>query len=282
MPGASGAALGTGQAAREAGGALRVGIVNIMPRAESYEAYLLRPLGAAAGVVEPVWLRLESHVYSSSDADRVRSRYMPFDEALGRGPLDGLLVTGAPVEELAFDDVRYFGELRAILEHARRHGVRTLGLCWGGLLLGHLLGVPKVAFASKLFGVFEEQRLDADSALLTGLGERFQCVHSRHSGVADVELERAAEAGVLRLLARGAETGYSMFESQDGMFLAHLGHPEYPARRLLEEWERDTALGRAGVQPPRNYDLSEPQATWATSSDRFFSNWLAQLARRAT
>src|SRR5690349_5769707 len=102
MPGASGAALGTGQASREAGGPLRVGIVNIMPRAESYEAYLLRPLRAAAGVVEPVWLRLESHVYSSSDADRVRSRYMPFDEALGRGPLDGLLVTGAPVEELAF------------------------------------------------------------------------------------------------------------------------------------------------------------------------------------
>ena len=267
------------RAARELGGALRIGIINIMPRAESYEACLLRPLAAAPVAVEPVWLRLESHVYSSSDAERVRSRYVPFDAALGSGSLDGLILTGAPVEELAFDEVRYFGELRAILEHARRRALGTLGLCWGGLALGHLLDVPKVAFEHKLFGVFEERRLDLRNELTNGLGERFPCVHSRHSGIAPAELERAADAGVVRLLAHGAETGYSVFESGDGVFVAHLGHPEYPAPRLLEEWQRDTALGRPGVAPPRNYDLTNPQPIWAPHSDRFFANWLMRLAR---
>lgn len=265
------------RAARDPDRTLRVGIINIMPRAESYEGYLLRPLEAAARGVEPVWLRLESHVYSSSDAERVRSRYLPFEAALARLPLDGLILTGAPVEELAFEDVRYFAELRAILEHARRERLCTLGLCWGGLALGHLLGVPKVAFERKLFGVFEERPLDAASDITRGLGDPFPCVHSRHSGIDAVELERAAGEGSLRPLALGSETGYSMFESGDGVFLAHLGHPEYPARRLLEEWQRDTSLGRDGVEPPRNYDLNEPRATWLGQSDRFFANWLSRL-----
>ena len=267
---------------RDPGGALRVGIINIMPRAESYEGYLLRSLGVAPSVVEPVWLRLESHVYSSSDAERVRSRYVPFETALARVRLDGLILTGAPVEELAFHDVRYFDELRAILEHARRQQLRTLGLCWGGLALGHLLGVPKVGFERKLFGVFEEQPLDPDSAITRGLGPSFCCVHSRHSGIDEAELDRAAREGRVRPLVRGSETGYSLFESSDGVFLAHLGHPEYPARRLLEEWQRDTELGRSGIEPPRNYELNEPRATWAAHSDRFFANWLSSLAPQRT
>lgn len=268
------------RAARDPDRTLRVGIINIMPRAESYEGYLLRPLAAAPFAVEPVWLRLESHVYSSSDAERVRSRYVPFETALSRARLDGLILTGAPVEELAFHEVRYFDELRAILEHARLTRLHTLGLCWGGLALGHLLGLPKVAFARKLFGVFDERPLDPGSEITRGLGDTFPCVHSRHSGIDEAELERAVRAGVARPLARGSETGYSLFESSDGVFLAHLGHPEYPARRLLEEWQRDTELGRSGIEPPRNYDLNDPRATWAAHSDLFFSNWLSQLARQ--
>jgi homoserine O-succinyltransferase/O-acetyltransferase len=263
---------------RHAARALRVGIINVMPRAESYEAYLRRPLEASSADVEPVWIRLESHVYSSSDIERVRSRYLTFEAAEASAPLDALILTGAPVEELAFEDVRYFRELRGILEHARGRAMPTLGLCWGGLALGHLLGLSKVLFEKKLFGVFEQRWLDETHPLAHGFGQSFPCTHSRHSGMVDAELERAQGAGVVRLLAHGGDTGYTLFESTDRLLLAHLGHPEYPAGRLLEEYERDRATGRGGVEPPLNYDLTEPQATWTRHSDRLFDNWLAGVA----
>jgi homoserine O-succinyltransferase/O-acetyltransferase len=253
---------------------LRVGIINVMPRAETYEPYLTRPLLSAQVSIEPIWIRLESHVYSSSDGERVQ-RYSTFGELTA--PLDGLILTGAPVEELAFEDVRYFRELRGILERVRQSGVSTLGLCWGGLALGHLMGVSKILFPKKLFGVFEQRRLDEWHAITQGFGASFPCAHSRHSGVGDAELERARDAGLIHLLAHGPDTGYTMFESFDGLFLAHLGHPEYPAERLAEEWQRDTRLGRTDLDPPRNYDPESPTAPWAPHCNRLFSNWLQRL-----
>jgi homoserine O-succinyltransferase len=259
---------------------LRIGIINVMPRAETYEAHLLRPLAQSSLPVEPVWMRLESHVYSSSDITHVRERYVVFDEVL-RGPrLDGLILTGAPVEELPFEEVRYFRELRRILEHARGSGVHTLGLCWGGLALGHLLGLPKVPFPKKLFGVFEQRRLEPAHDLTRGLGEHFPCAHSRHSGIPDLALRQARDTGDVHLLAHGQDTGYSVFESADGLMLAHLGHPEYPAERLLEEWRRDTALGRVDIEPPRHVDLEHPEASWQPHCDRLFDNWLHRISLR--
>jgi homoserine O-succinyltransferase/O-acetyltransferase len=250
-----------------------------MPRAETYEAYLLRPLVASRVPVAPVWIRLESHVYSSSDIAHVRERYVTFDELLRGAALDALILTGAPVEELPFEEVRYFQELRRILEHARSHGVSTLGLCWGGLALGHLLHLPKVPFENKLFGVFEQRWLDAEHRLARGAGEHFPCAHSRHSGIPDVALRRASDAGEVHLLAYGHDTGYTIFESADHLLLAHLGHPEYPADRLVEEWQRDTQLGRRDIAPPRHLDLEQPQASWQPHCDRLFDNWLERISR---
>jgi homoserine O-succinyltransferase len=259
---------------------LRIGIINVMPRAETYESYLLRPLTASGEAFEPVWVRLASHVYSSSDIEHVRVRYRTFDELAGRVSLDGLILTGAPVEELAFEDVRYFPELRAILQQVRDAGIGTLGLCWGALALGHLLGLPKVSFDRKLFGVFEQRRLDAQHRLTVGLSDPFPCAHSRHSGIPDDELERASDAGLVHLLAYGPDTGYSLFESADGCFVAHLGHPEYPAERLRDEWQRDTALGRTDLEPPRHIDRDQPVATWQPHCDRLFANWLVRLREK--
>ena len=261
---------------------LRVGIINVMPRAETYEPFLLRPLRASGLEVEPSWIRLESHTSASSDAEHLRRHYVTFDELGGAAGLDALILTGAPVEELPLEEVRYFQELRGILERARREGLGTLGLCWGGMALGHLLGLPKQRFEQKLFGVFEQRCVDAGGELTQGFGPSFPCAHSRHSGIADAALERASAAGHVRLLVHGAETGYTMFESADGAFVAHLGHPEYPARRLLEEWERDTALGRTDIPPPRHYDRQAPEATWRPHCDRLFYNWLARIQRSAS
>jgi homoserine O-succinyltransferase/O-acetyltransferase len=258
---------------------LRVGIINIMPRAETYEANLLRPLARAASAVSPVWIRLHSHAYGSSDAQHIARRYVTYEHASSAGPLDGLILTGAPVEELPFEEVHYWPELQAILRDARARVPSTLGLCWGGLALAKQLGLDKQRFPKKLFGVYQNRNLAPDAGVLGDSDDLFWCAHSRHSGVSDEVLEGAARDGRVTLLSHAPETGYSIFESADRRYLMHLGHPEYDARRLAFEWERDQTLGRTDVDPPRNFDPRSPANVWRSHRATFFSQWLQALRR---
>jgi homoserine O-succinyltransferase len=266
-----------GEGAELARRPLRVGIINIMPRAETYEANLLRPLARAAAVVEPVWIRLTSHVYGSSDAAHIANRYTAFEPAVTEAPLDGLILTGAPVEELPFEEVHYWPELREILRYARTAVPSTLGLCWGGLALAKLLEIEKRRFPKKLFGVYQNRNLAPEVGVLGDSDDLFWCAHSRHSGIADQVLEAAAADQRVTLLAHAPETGYSIFESRDRRYLMHLGHPEYDARRLAFEWERDRALGRTDVEPPRDFDPRSPVTTWRSHCATLFSQWLETL-----
>lgn len=255
---------------------LHIGIINIMPRLEAYEPSLLGPLARVGRTIVPVFVRLESHAYGSSDQDHLARFYRPYESAIAHAPLDGLILTGAPVEELPFEEVRYWRELSQILGHARSQVPGTLGICWGGLALGGLLGIEKTLFPKKLFGVFDNRVLVDDHPVLAD--RRFQCAHSRHSGVTDVELERAANAGIVRLLSHAPETGYSLFETPDHRFLMHLGHPEYEAARLVFEWNRDRGLERPDVGPPENFDLAAPETTWRSHREGLFARWVARLA----
>ena len=178
-----------GEGKKTADRPLRVGIINIMPRAETYEANLLRPLADAPSVVEPIWIRLGSHVYSSSDARHIARRYVTFQEATGHAALDGLILTGAPVEELPFEAVHYWSELEAILQQARRSISSTLGLCWGGLALAKQLDIDKELLPKKLFGVFQNRSLSLEVGVV---GDPFWCAHSRHSGIRDDRTSRRA------------------------------------------------------------------------------------------
>lgn len=269
-----GAAAGAAERPR-----VRIGIINIMPKLEAYEAYLLAPLAEAAVIVEPVFIQLESHGYQSSDHDHLARFYRSFDAAIAPAPLDGLIVTGAPVEELPFETVHYYRELVAILGYARAHIACTLGLCWGGMLLGHLLGVGKDGFPRKLFGVFDDQVLVPDHDVVGG--GAFPCAHSRHSGFVEDELARAAAAGEVTPLSRGARSGTSMFETPDRRYVAHLGHPEYDAERLAFEWHRDRGLGRTDVAPPENFDADAPVTTWRAHRAGLFGGFLARAAGAA-
>ena len=257
---------------------LRVGVLNVMPKAESYEPYLLRPLLQADTLVEPVWLRLESHAYASSDAAHIQQHYRTFAQAIGEQPLDGLILTGAPVEELAFEAVHYWQELTRILGFARRNLRSTLGLCWGGLALARVVGVDKVLFPKKLFGVFQNRNLDPLHPISGEFDDLFSCAHSRHSGIADRDLEDASERGLVRLLSHAPETGYSIFESSDRRFFMHLGHPEYEASRLVHEWQRDQGLGRADVERPFNFDPDQPKNVWRSHRNALFAEWLRYVA----
>lgn len=258
------------------GRAARVAILNVMPKLQEYEPLLLGPLGRAGRDVEPVFVRLESHGYGSSDQEHLARFYRPLAAALADGPLDGLVLTGAPVEEIPFAEVRYFRELVAILDFARARIASTLGLCWGGMALAHLEGVPKVVHPRKLFGVFEGTA-PAPHRLL-GDERRFVCAQSRHSGVDERELARAEEEGRVRRIGGSPETGTTLFESSDGRFVMHLGHPEYVAERVAFEWRRDRELGRSDVGPPAGFDPERPTEAWADHRERFFQAWIEGLA----
>jgi homoserine O-succinyltransferase len=255
-----------------------VGIVNVMPRAETYEPFLVRPLARAAVPVSLAWIRLRSHSYASSDRARIERSYVAYDEAVAAAPLDGLVLTGAPVEELPFREVHYWPELCDILSHSRAEVGSVLGICWGGLALAKQLGIEKHPFEKKLFGVFEETVLDAEHPIVGGSDDVFRCTHSRHSGIRVEDLEAARDAGIVRLLSHGQETGYSLFESVDRRFLMHLGHPEYEASRLVHEWERDAAAGRPDVDPPRHFDPARPVNVWRSHCNDLFGRWLLYLA----
>jgi homoserine O-succinyltransferase len=258
-------------------GRLRIGIINIMPHAETYEPNILRPLSSSRLPVAPVWIRLRSHAYGSSEAAHIQSRYVYFEDAIHREPLDGLILSGAPVEALAFEDVHYWPELVEILAYCRSRVTSALGLCWGGLAMAKQLGIEKHSFEKKLFGVFENRSLVPDHVFTEGSDDLFRCAHSRHSGIGDAELERARDAGIVRLLSHGPETGYAIFESADHRYLMHLGHPEYDATRLVFEWERDSALGRRDVEAPRHFDARHPANVWRSHCDTLFRQWLRYL-----
>ncbi|HUI90972.1 MAG TPA: homoserine O-succinyltransferase [Chitinivibrionales bacterium] len=262
------------QALKEDIRALRIGILNIMPQAERYEFSLLYPLGRSVLQIEPIWIRLATHTYTSTDQSHLDKLYVPFEDAVARNKLDGLIVTGAPVEEIPFEQVTYWNEILRILRYAQRNIASTLGLCWGGLAIAKFLGMEKVVLPNKQFGVFQTFNLDRDHRVTGDMDDVFWCPQSRHSGIPDAVLEAERDKGKIKLLAHSKETGYVIFESSDQRFLMHLGHLEYEPSRLIEEYKRDLAAGRTDVESPKNFDLESPVNTWRAHRNEFFSQWI--------
>jgi homoserine O-succinyltransferase/O-acetyltransferase len=249
---------------------LRIGIVNLMPEAERYAAMLLSALARAGGPEHtPVFIRLESHGYASSDAAEL-ARYRSYADALAEGPLDGLVLTGAPVEHLDFSEVRYFDELRALLQHARTQVPTTLGLCWGGLALAHLAGIDKRAIAPKLFGLVPlDVREDTAGT---------HCAQSRHAGLDEASVARAVSGGHVVVRARTSAGEATWLESADGRVTMHLGHPEYVPERLAFEHERDVQRGRGDVTAPVHMHEASARTGHADHARAFFGEWLARVA----
>jgi len=256
---------------------LRIGILNIMPKAEAYEYSMLFPLGRSIIQIEPVWLKLHHHRYASSNREHVNNLYKTFDEAVKHRGFDGIVVTGAPVEGMKFEDVSYWEELKEILAYARKHIVSTLGICWGGLALAGYLGIEKITYPEKLFGVYPTRNLQRDHRITGDLDDVFPCPQSRHSGIHDREMEQAEQDREVNLLAHSNYGGYTIFESSDKRFVMHLGHPEYQTERLIEEYERDRKQGKEQVRPPENLDLEQPANTWRSNGLEFFQQWVKQV-----
>jgi homoserine O-succinyltransferase len=200
-----------------------------------------------------------------------------FEEANARQALDGLILTGAPIEQLPYEQVNYWDELSSILTFAKSHISSTLGICWGGLALAKILDIEKVTYPMKIFGVYEATNLERSHPITGDFDDVFACPQSRHSGIDDDVLEQAAREGKVRLLAHAIGAGYVIFESRDRRYLMHLGHPEYEAERIATEYWRDQKKGRTDVGAPTNFDLAKPVNRWRTNCLDFFTQWLRFL-----
>lgn len=256
---------------------LRIGILNIMPQAESYEFNLLFPLGRSILQIIPVWIRLHSHDYHSTDQEHLDALYVSFEEAVETDILDGLILTGAPVEEIEFEEVTYWDEITSILDYARGSIASTMGLCWGGLALANYLGIRKTMYPIKLFGVYETRNLVPEHPITGAIDDVFWCPQSRFAGIPDAVLEKEAESSKIRLLAYADEGGYSIFETPDHRFVMHLGHPEYNSGRLVAEARRDQAKGREDVRSPENFDMDRPLNRWRSHRNEFFGGWIKYI-----
>ena len=256
---------------------IRIGILNIMPQAETYEFNLLYPLGRSILQVEPVWIRLKTHNYNSTKGSHLNEHYISFEKAVSEKQLDGLILTGAPVEDIPFNEVLYWDEICEIINYAKENIASTLGICWGGLALAKFMGIEKEVYSKKIFGVFETKNLYPHHKIIDGLDDVFWCTYSSFSRLPDKPLEKERDGGKINLLAHSEVTGYIIFESVDHKFIAHLGHPEYPAERLVEEYQRDVKKGREDVELPKNLDINNPLNRWRGHCLDFFAQWIKHI-----
>ncbi len=251
--------------------ALRIGILNIMPYAEKYEFSLLHPLGKSILQIEPIWIRLHSHQYASSNAKHLDELYVFFED-IKHKQLDALIVTGAPVEKYSFQDVVYWKEIEEILLYAQKHYISTLGICWGGMALAKILGIEKQNYRYKLFGVYPISRLVKKHPIVGGLSDVFMCPQSRYAGYSDSVLENLEKEGKITLLGYTENVGYTLFETPEHKFIIYLGHPEYDIDRIIMEHERDKDAPL--IKAPANFKLADPKNEWRSSRNVFFSDWL--------
>ncbi|MBR1423380.1 MAG: homoserine O-succinyltransferase [Ruminococcus sp.] len=253
---------------------LKIGVINLMPDKENTEQQLLRLLSNSPLQIEVTFIRLVTHKYKNTPASYLLKNYRPFYQIEGKY-FDGLIITGAPVEKLEYEDVDYWGELSSIMEWSQIHVTSTLHLCWAAQAgLYYHYGVPKYDLDKKLSGVFKHVVTEQCCELTRGFDKYFYAPHSRHTGVRSEDIKKVNE---LKILAESDEAG-AYIVSDGGKNIFVNGHPEYDLYRLAEEYIRDTDRG---LDPaiPKNYfpdddPDKEPVSNWLACSSLLFSNWL--------
>ena len=251
---------------------LRIGILNIMPIGHEYELNILNSLGSTNFHIEPVWIKLETHLYKTWPKDYVDNSYMTYEEAKHQGNLDGFIITGTPLEHLPFEEITYWNEIISIMNDARDTVTSTLGLCWAGMAMAYLLGVKKIVYEKKMFGVFELKNTAPDHPIMAATDDKFVCPQSRNAGMDSDDIEKAESRGDLKALAYSEEVGYPIYETPDHKQVIHLGHPEYNSSRLAYEAKRDVDNPR--VPPISNFDFKNPSNVWKMHRHTFYQQWV--------
>lgn len=254
---------------------MRIAILNLMPTKEATETQLLRVLGSTPLQVEVTLLHMASHASRNTPHEHLEAFYATFADVADQY-FDGMIVTGAPIELLKFEDVDYWPEMVQILDWSREHVYSTLHICWGAQAsLYHHYGVPKYELDSKLSGIFSHRVLIPESALLRGLDDTLTVPQSRHTSVLAADI---AATGAIDVLAEGDDAGVLLAATPDLRQVFITGHPEYDRDTLDREFQRDT---RAGLDPalPANYYPDDdptrmPPVTWRSNGVMLYANWL--------
>jgi homoserine O-succinyltransferase len=254
---------------------LRVAILNLMPTKIATETQLLRLLGNSPLQVEVTLLHTASHEAKNVSAEHLVNHYKSFAQ-VRRQKFDGLIITGAPVEQFPFEEVDYWPELRSIMDWTEMNVFATLYICWGAQAgLHHLYGIPKYPLPRKMFGVFQHKVLDRNNKLMRGFDDVFFAPHSRHTEIRRADLEGISD---LTILAESDEAGIYIVASKDGRHTFVTGHSEYDPLTLKGEYDRDLGKGLPIHIPANYYPADDPAQTplvrWRGHANLLFANWL--------
>ena len=254
---------------------MRIAILNLMPMKVSTETQLLRLLSNTALQIEITLLHMASHVSRTTSSEHLESFYYTFDDVADQH-FDGLIITGAPIETLDFEDVDYWPEMTEILDWTRSNVQSTLHVCWGAqAALYHPYGVGKYAVPQKISGVFTHRLTGAKSPIVTGFDDEFLAPHSRHTDVHAAEIEATGEVAVL---ATSDEAGVFLAATADGREIFVTGHPEYDADTLALEYRRDSDQGLSVPMPAHYFPDDDPTAAplnrWRGHGHLLYANWL--------
>lgn len=260
---------------------LKIGLLNLMPKKIQTETQFARLIGATPLQIELTLIRMTDHAAKNTTAEHMDSFYKSFANVTDQ-KFDGLIITGAPIEHLDFEDVSYWNELEQIMDWTQTHVHSTFGVCWGGMaMLHHFHGVPKHLLENKLFGTYRHTNLAPASPYLRGFSDDCVVPVSRWTEVRQPEIERAG----LPILLGSDVTGPCLIEDPDHRALYILNHFEYDSDTLKQEYERDLAsvqVEGSQIAPPVGYfpnddPAQKPLNRWRSHAHQLYGNWLSEI-----
>lgn len=262
---------------------LSILVLNLMPTKITTETQLARLLGNSPLQVELELLQTKTHKSKNTSEEHMIAFYKTFDDVRERN-FDGMVITGAPVEHMPFEEVEYWDELCEIMEWSKTHVTSTFHICWGAQAgLYYHYGINKYPLEKKLFGIFPHTKDYPKSILLRGFDDVFMVPHSRHTTVKREDVEAVSE---LRIVASSDEAGVYAVTTKFGRQIFITGHSEYDAETLNLEYLRDKNAGLP-IDVPKNYfpdddDTKPPMMTWRSHANLLYSNWLNYFVYQTT
>lgn len=254
---------------------LKIALYNIMPTKITTEAQILRALSNSPLQIEIILLHPKNHISKNTPKEHLISFYKTFDE-VRHEKFDGLIITGAPVELLNFEEVDYWQELTELMDWSKSHVTSTLHICWAAQAgLYYHYKVPKYPLDKKMFGIFRHKVLKKQNKLVMGFDDVFYAPHSRHTKVRFSDIQKVHE---LEIIATSKEAGVYLVTSKDGKQIFVTGHSEYDAETLDSEYIRDIDRGMNTAIPENYYENNDPSlppiVRWRSHSTLLFTNWL--------
>nr|WP_318739601.1 homoserine O-succinyltransferase [uncultured Treponema sp.] len=254
---------------------LKIAIVNLMPTKVTTETQLLRLLGNTPLQIEISLVQMENHISKNVGTDHLEKFYINSSDVF-KQKFDGMIITGAPVEQLPFEDVDYWNDLCKIMDYAKTNVFSTLYICWGAQAgLYHHYGVPKYGLDQKLFGIYKNKRSTGPDPLLRGFDDLFPIPQSRHTTIKKEDIIKHDD---LVILAENKDIGPTIIKTKDNRAIFMTGHLEYDSETLKTEYFRDVDKGLE-INIPVNYfpfddPSKEPYSSWRSTAHLFYSNWL--------